>query len=47
MVAEFVVMFVAVTEVITGADGADAPVVAKVKFTDVASVPVEFLDSTA
>jgi hypothetical protein len=57
-VAEVVVMPIAVTEVITGADGedgtdgeagadgVDAPVVEKVKFAEVASLPAEFCDQT-
>jgi hypothetical protein len=44
MMAEVDVMLVAVTDVITGADAA---VVEKMKFADVASVPAEFLDRAA
>jgi hypothetical protein len=44
IVAEVDVIDVAVTEVITGAAGAE---VAKVKFAEVANVPPEFADRTA
>jgi hypothetical protein len=44
IVAEFAVIDVAVTEVMTGAGAA---VVANVKFAEVASVPPEFADRTA
>ncbi len=46
-IAEVVVILDAVTEVITGAEEANAAVVENVKFADVASVPTEFLDRAA